>query len=261
MTDSSGTVARPRILLYRRIGVWVLALGLSFVIGYKARELDPQFAEWLASLEEGDGLPEPGTRLPFDATAYCKGTTTASGVVVRAGIAAADPALLPVGSIVNVATGDPKYDGLYAVMDTGPRVQGRHLDLYMWSCHEALAFGRRGVDVTVMRLGWNPQASAPSLVDRLFRGREARRRARAAASQPVVSPETVSSSPTIGPTPAPDGDAAAGPATDPAAPAVPAPAGALPSGVPSPGPPHAAGTPPPGGATPQAGSSSPAPAP
>ena len=82
MTDSSGTVAPLRVLSYRRVGAWALALGLSFVIGYKARELDPQFAEWLASLEEGDGLPEPGTRLPFDATAYCKGTTTASGVVV-----------------------------------------------------------------------------------------------------------------------------------------------------------------------------------
>ena len=28
-------------------------------------------------------------------------------------------------------------------MDTGPKVQGRHVDLYMWSCYEALAFGRR----------------------------------------------------------------------------------------------------------------------
>jgi hypothetical protein len=35
-------------------------------------------------------------------------------------------------------------------------VQGRHLDLYMWSCHEALAFGRRPVTVTVIRKGWKP---------------------------------------------------------------------------------------------------------
>jgi hypothetical protein len=55
-------------------------------------------------------------------------------------------------------------------------VQGRVLDLYMWSCHEALRFGRRGVDVTVLRLGWDPRASSPRLIDRLFRGREARRR-------------------------------------------------------------------------------------
>ena len=58
-------------------------------------------------------------------------------------------------------------------MDTGPRVQGRVLDLYMWSCHEALAFGRKQIEVTVLRLGWDPNASTPSLIDRLFRRREA----------------------------------------------------------------------------------------
>jgi hypothetical protein len=46
----------------------------------------------------------------------------------------------------------------------------------MWSCHEALRFGRKQVQVTLLRLGWNPSASSPSLVDRLFRRREAARR-------------------------------------------------------------------------------------
>ncbi len=128
--------------------------------------------------------PEAGQRLPFEATAYCKGTTTASGVGVRTGIAAADPRLLPVGSVLNIGTGDPKYNGVYTVMDTGPRVQGRILDLYMWSCHEALRFGRKQVDVTVLRLGWDPQASSPGLVDRLFRRREAARRAVPPAEPP-----------------------------------------------------------------------------
>ena len=124
----------------------------------------------------GTAEPSPGAQLQFNATAYCKGTTTASGVTVRTGIAAADPQLLPVGTVLNVATGDSRYNGVYTVMDTGPRVQGRILDLYMWSCHEALRFGRRGVQVTVLRLGWDPKASSPGLIDRLFKGREARRR-------------------------------------------------------------------------------------
>jgi 3D (Asp-Asp-Asp) domain-containing protein len=122
-------------------------------------------------------LPTAGPRLAFTATAYCKGKTTASGVDVRTGIAASDPAILPVGSVVNIATGAVKYNGVYTIMDTGPKVQGRILDIYMWSCHEALAFGRQPVEVTVLRLGWNPSASTPSLVDRLFRRREAARRA------------------------------------------------------------------------------------
>jgi 3D (Asp-Asp-Asp) domain-containing protein len=126
-----------------------------------------------------------GTRLAFVATAYCKGTTTASGVSVRTGIAAADADLLPVGSVVNVATDNEKYNGVYTVMDTGPRVRGRVLDLYMWSCYEALDFGRKDVDVTVLRLGWNPSASSPGLIDRLFRRREAAQREAAESPAPV----------------------------------------------------------------------------
>jgi len=118
-------------------------------------------------------LPAAGTRQLFTATAYCKGTTTASGVGVRTGIAASDPGLLPVGSVINITTGDTKYNGVYTIMDTGPKVQGRLVDLYMWSCYEALAFGRQQIELTVLRLGWNPNASTPSLIDRLFRRREA----------------------------------------------------------------------------------------
>ena len=76
---------------------------------------------------------------------------------------------VPEDDFVNVATDNLRYNGVYTIMDTGPRVQGRALDLYMWSCKEALSFGRKPIQVTVLRLGWNPQASTPSLVDRLFR--------------------------------------------------------------------------------------------
>jgi 3D (Asp-Asp-Asp) domain-containing protein len=152
----------------------VLALAVAmtaFVFLYETRIIDSTGLYALI----GDPQPEAGSRLPFNATAYCKGSTTASGVGPRTGIAAADAGLLPVGSVLNVATGDRRYNGVYTVMDTGPKVQGRLLDLYMWNCNEALRFGRRQVQITVLRLGWDPKASSPSLVDRLFRGREVRR--------------------------------------------------------------------------------------
>ena len=123
----------------------------------------------------GVARPETGSQLRFTATAYCKGTTTASGVNVRNGIAAADPTLLPIGSVIRIDALGEKYDGIYTVMDTGPKVQGRHVDVYLWSCNEALQVGRRPMKLTVIRLGWNPQASTPSLVDRLFRAREKKR--------------------------------------------------------------------------------------
>ena len=94
---------------------------------------------------------------------------------------------------MNVATDTLKYNGVYTIMDTGPKVQGRLLDLYMWSCYEALDFGRKPVRVTVLRLGWNPSDSAPSLIDRLFREREQARDARRRQAVPVPQgpvPET-----------------------------------------------------------------------
>lgn len=156
--------------------------------------------------------PVPGARLDFSATAYCKGTTTASGAQVRTGIAAADDSILPVGSVVNVATDNVRYNGVYTIMDTGPRVQGRLLDLYMWSCKEALAFGRKPIQVTVLRLGWNPQASTPSVIDRLFRRRE---RARAAVPPPA-DPPPAAVEPAVEETSADEPSTLSGSAADPA---------------------------------------------
>lgn len=178
----------PRVLsrsIWVKLVVLVVAIA-GFVLLYEAQMLDSRSVAWI-SMATSNGSPLPGTQLPFAATAYCKGSTTASGVDVRTGIAAADPALLPVGTVLNLSAGDTRYSGVYTVMDTGPKVQGRQLDLYMWSCHEALRFGRRDVQVTVLRLGWDPRASSPSLIDRLFRGREAAHRVPAPEPPPAAA--------------------------------------------------------------------------
>jgi 3D (Asp-Asp-Asp) domain-containing protein len=184
----------------RRTLVAVVATVAVAVSVYETRMLDSGYGAWLNMLGEGDEKPGPGAHLAFDATAYCKGSTTAAGVNVRRGIAAADPTLLPVGSVVTLATGDPEYNGVYTIMDTGPKVQGRVLDLYIWSCHEALKFGRRRIEVTVLRLGWDPRASSASLIDRLFRRREVARRA--AASREAQNEKTAPEAPA--PVPATD---------------------------------------------------------
>lgn len=184
-------------LLARSIGrkmVATLIASLGFVLLYETTVRDSRYAARQAMLRDATSMPMPGTRLQFSATAYCKGTTTASGVNVRTGIAAADPSLLPVGSVVNINTGDSKYSGIYTIMDTGPAVQGRVLDVYMWSCHQALAFGRKDVQVTVLRLGWNPRASTPGLIDTLFRRREAEPRVQTPA-KPAQVPATATQEP------------------------------------------------------------------
>ena len=116
-----------------------------------------------------DEAPAPGSRLSFTATAYCKGVVTTAGVAVQNGVAAADPAVLPVGSVVQIDARVGKYSGVYSVLDTGPAVAGREIDVYMWSCHEALAFGRRPIHLTVLRYGWNPRATTVSFIDQFLK--------------------------------------------------------------------------------------------
>ena len=150
-----------------------LAAAVVFVFLYETTIRDSWHVGRPSTVAEATGLPQAGSQLAFTATAYCKGETTASGVVVRTGVAAADPALLPVGTVVRVEMPSSRYSGIWTVMDTGPAVQGRMIDLYLWSCKEALTFGRRPVRLTVLRLGWSPQMSAPTLIDRVLRQREA----------------------------------------------------------------------------------------
>jgi 3D (Asp-Asp-Asp) domain-containing protein len=151
--------------------VTVFAVG-GFVALYEVTIPDSKFSMLPLALErflDPSALPVPGARVVFSSTAYCKGLVTSSGVAVQKGVIAADPTLLPVGSVIDFNVNDPKYDGIYTILDTGPEIQGREVDIYMWSCHEALRFGRRSAHVTVLRLGWNPAAITPTLIDRIFR--------------------------------------------------------------------------------------------
>ena len=64
---------------------------------------------------------------------------------------AADPAVLPLGTRISISgLGDP-YNGDYVVMDTGARIRGRRIDLYMRDCREAVRFGRRRAVVHIVR--------------------------------------------------------------------------------------------------------------
>lgn len=157
--------------------VTVIAIGV-FMAAYSVTARDSKPVD-------PNAPPGPGARLTVSATAYCKGSITAAGVAVQNGAAASDRTLFPLGSILQIDTGDPRYDGMYTILDTGPEIKGREVDIYMWSCYDALAFGRRSVQVTVLRQGWNPRATPPparSLSERLFR-----RRAPASPPEPLLS--------------------------------------------------------------------------
>jgi 3D (Asp-Asp-Asp) domain-containing protein len=155
--------------------VATVGAAVGFVFVYETTTRDSRFAARPPLVAQALAAARSGSPLPFTATAYCKGETTASGVVVRTGIAAGDPTLLPVGTVVRIDTADDRYDGVWTIMDTGPAVQGRTVDLYLWSCRDALEFGRQPITLSVLRLGWNPQNSDAGRVDSLFKQREMRR--------------------------------------------------------------------------------------
>jgi 3D (Asp-Asp-Asp) domain-containing protein len=84
----------------------------------------------------------------FTATAYCLKGRTALGHGVRRGIIAADPRVLRLGSRVNLGGG--AYSGQYLVSDTGGKIKGRRIDIWVPNCAEARRFGRRTVSLGVL---------------------------------------------------------------------------------------------------------------
>lgn len=86
----------------------------------------------------------------FLATAYCRDGETQSGTQTRPGVAAADPHVLPTGSVVRVR-GLGSRDQTYSVEDHG--VKGHHLDIFIRSCRAAKRFGRRVVFVRPLKIG------------------------------------------------------------------------------------------------------------
>ena len=72
---------------------------------------------------------------------------------------AADRKVLPLNSRIRIY-GASRYSGDYTVEDTGGKVDGHHIDVYMPSRAEAKKFGRQRVKVVVLKYG-DDEASPP----------------------------------------------------------------------------------------------------
>jgi 3D (Asp-Asp-Asp) domain-containing protein len=95
---------------------------------------------------------------PYIATAYAQQGVTASGEYTHRHVVAADPALLPLGTRIKV-TRAGRYSGEYVVADTGGKIEGRKLDIYLPSEAACRKFGKRRVKVKVIQLGDGTQAT------------------------------------------------------------------------------------------------------
>ena len=99
-----------------------------------------------------DAQPKRGDRIKVSVTAYCIEGETKSGVQTRRGIVAADPSVLPIGTIVRV-DGLKSHNGRYIVQDTGRAIKGRELDIFMPDCGVAKRFGRQEARARIIRVG------------------------------------------------------------------------------------------------------------
>jgi 3D (Asp-Asp-Asp) domain-containing protein len=95
--------------------------------------------------------PRYGDPVPVMLTAYCLHGTTRRGRYVRSGIVAADPRLFPLSRYIELYDGR-RYLGRFLVDDTGRKIKGSHIDVWMSTCPAARVFGRRrGTAVLVPR--------------------------------------------------------------------------------------------------------------
>ena len=101
-----------------------------------------------AASELKEELEGQAPALSFVATAYSLHGRTASGRLVSRGVIAADRRVLPIGTRVRLEAG--AYSGEYIVADTGGKVRGRKIDIWVPNTGEAMRFGRRPVKLTVL---------------------------------------------------------------------------------------------------------------
>ena len=85
------------------------------------------------------------------ATAYCDHGTTKSGARARDGVVAADLRRLPLGTRLQIVAPGRPYAGIYTVKDTGSKIKGRDLDIFLPSCARARQFGRRVIRVRILQ--------------------------------------------------------------------------------------------------------------
>jgi 3D (Asp-Asp-Asp) domain-containing protein len=124
--------------------------------------------------------------MSFSATCYCLKGKTASGAMVRRGIVAADPRVLPLGTRISVS--GSSHSGTYLVADTGGVIKGRIIDIWVPSCGEAVAFGRRKVTVTILGRGGKKASDTKKVKKDKVKPTDKK------VEKPVVKPETVKES-------------------------------------------------------------------
>ena len=98
---------------------------VGFVSLYEVTALDSKYAARLATLHETVGAADARLAPRVQRHRLLQGhRRPRPACAAQSGVAAADPELLPVGSVIEIDSLPQKYNGIYTVMDTGPARAG-----------------------------------------------------------------------------------------------------------------------------------------
>ncbi len=136
--------------------VLAIVLGFCFAILVTHREC-ATMADKPLKYKALQGMPLDSTSSAvraedFEATAYCITGISRSGTEIKPGHVAADPKVIPLGSMIYVDS--PLMGGFYQVLDTGDLIKGKIIDIFIPSYERCKEFGRRAVKVQVLRYGF-----------------------------------------------------------------------------------------------------------
>lgn len=136
---------------------FIVTIGFVFAVHITHRECarvnPPPISEASPVPETVEPQLAGNSKEVFQATAYCISGITKSGVPTTPGIIAADPEVIPLGSMIYVES--PLMGGIYQVMDTGKAIKGKIIDIFIPSYEACINFGRRMVKVKVLRYGFD----------------------------------------------------------------------------------------------------------
>jgi 3D (Asp-Asp-Asp) domain-containing protein len=140
-----------------RLRIVILVLGFICIIHFGHRECAKNTPGSIPNSVFAAEVPSTGLRPGafeiFQATAYCITGITKSGFLATPGVVAADPKVIPLGSIIYVES--PLIGGIYHVLDTGDLIKGQIIDFFMPEPEKCIEFGRRAVKVKVLRRGFS----------------------------------------------------------------------------------------------------------
>ncbi|MDR0310322.1 MAG: 3D domain-containing protein [Acidobacteriota bacterium] len=144
--------------ILKRICVSAVILAFLCLLAYSHHRERVRIAELTKVLEETITLSDTPIKVEvrnpknFQATAYNITGITKSGLPVAPGHVAADPRVIPLGSMIYIESA--LMGGIYQVTDTGRLIKGRIIDIFIPNYNESIEFGRRKVKVEVLRYGY-----------------------------------------------------------------------------------------------------------